>query len=63
MADVARRPDTLQPTKVIVGVIAMVVTVVVLGLAWFAVAGAGTLEVPTSTRSPRSWGTCCWRPP
>ena len=56
MADVARRPDTLQPTKVIVGVIAMVVTVVVLGLAWFAVAGAGTLEVPNLNAQPQIVG-------
>src|SRR5262245_49067860 len=56
MADVARRTDTIQPSRVLVGVVAMVVTVVVLGLAWFAVAGTGRLETPNLATQPQLVG-------
>jgi hypothetical protein len=56
MADVARRPDTVQPSRFLVAVIAMVVTLMILGLAWFAVAGSGRLEVPNLNAQPQIVG-------
>ena len=56
MADIAHGSDTIHPTRILVGVTALVATVVVLGLAWFAVAGAGTLEVPNLSTQPQLVG-------
>ncbi len=56
MADIAHGSDTIHPTRILVGVTALVATVVVLGLAWFAVAGAGTLEVPSLSTQPQLVG-------
>src|SRR5262245_21753291 len=56
MADVARRPDAIQPSRVLIAVIAMVVTLVILGLAWFAVAGTGRVEVPNLNAQPQLVG-------
>jgi hypothetical protein len=56
MADIAHGSDTVHPSRILVGVAALVATVVVLGLAWFAVAGAGTLEVPSLSAQPQLVG-------
>jgi hypothetical protein len=56
LADVARRSEPIQPARLLVGVIALVATIVILGLAWFAIAGTGRLEVPNLSTQPQLVG-------